>query len=177
MGLSLKEKVLWGLVLITLPLAWFLLALPKKEEAARIKVELSSLAKKAAEANRLLAETTRLREGAAAAQEKAAFLDVKVLSRKNVSRILEELSQDLQRHNLRILSMKPLEEKPPEPKALYQRLPVEIQVQGRYLDLGRYLEGMKGKSLLFTLDSMRLQKGESPYLTARFVLVAYMWRK
>ncbi len=176
-GLRLREKVIWGLVIMALPLVWFLIVFPKKEEASRIKGELSSLAKRANEAKMLLAQAEMLKQEAALAKEKVAFLEARVLVKKDVSRVLRELSQDLQRHNLRILSMKPLGENPPPPTTPYHRLPVEIQVQGRYIDLGKYLEEIKERSLLFTVDSLHLEKGEDPNLSARLVLVAYMWRK
>lgn len=177
MGLKFREKVTWGLVILALPLVWFLMVFPKKEEASRIKGELTSLAKKADEAKILLAQAKILKQEATSAKEKVAFLEDRVLVKKDVSRVLRELSQDLQRHNIRILSMKPLGENPSPPGTLYQRLPVEIQVQGRYIDLGKYLEGIKERSLLFTVDSLHLEKGEDPNLSVRLVLVAYMWRK
>ncbi|MDH7499520.1 MAG: type 4a pilus biogenesis protein PilO, partial [candidate division NC10 bacterium] len=120
----------------------------------------------------------RLRRELEVAQIKARRLDEKILSRRNFTRILEQLAESTREYNIRIVSMKPMEEERPNPDAPYQPLPIEMDIRCRYLDLGRYLEDLGNRPLLLHVESLQIRadEKESPTLAVHLVLTAYAWR-
>jgi len=178
MGFSRQERVFLAAAAIFSLLGWVFLCSPKWQEASRLKRELATITQRTEGARGTIEATEGLRRELEVAQIKVRRLDEKILPRRNFSRILEQLAESTKQHNIRIVSMKPMEEERPNPDALYQPLPIEMEIRCRYLDLGRYLEDLGNRPLLFHVQSLhiRADEKESPTLAVHLVLTAYAWR-
>ena len=159
--------------------SWFLFVKPEREKAAHLERELNALAKQSEEVNRTLSEMEEIKRALMKTRERTVLLDRRILKERDISRILGQLSQEAQRFGVRILSIKPVDETAQDPRALLKRLPVEVELRGRYLELGRFLEVLANGPLLFTFEGLRLKRDgkDSATLTLKAVAVAYAWRK
>lgn len=158
---------------------WFLFVKPEREKARGLERELQVLRRQSEEANRTLSEMEEIKRALMKTREQAASLEQRFLKEQDISRILAQLSQEAQHFGVRILSIKPMEETASNPRALLKRLPVEVELKGRYLDLGRFLEALANGPLLFTFEGLRLKRDgkDSATLTLKAVAVAYAWQK
>lgn len=176
---SKKEIVGVAGALVLMASSWFLFVKPEREKATGLEKELQALRRQSEEANRTLSEMEQAKRALVKTREQAALLDRRILKERDISRILGQLSQEAQRFGVRILSIKPVEETAQDPRALLKRLPVEVELKGRYLELGRFLEALANGPLLFTFEGLRLKRDgkESATLTLKAVAVAYAWQK
>lgn len=178
MGMSLREQVALLVVGVLLVAAWILAVAPERERARRLALDLAQLETQAQSAERALealAATEReVREG----QERLRRLQERILGAKDLPRILALLSRETQELGIRIVSMRPLEERaaPGDAGAPGARqLPVELEVQGSFLELGRYLEGLQAAPVLFTVEGVQVTRADKgSRLAMRMVAVAHV---
>lgn len=165
--------------LVFIASSWFLFVKPEREKAVELEKELHALDRQSEEMNRTLSEMDKIKRALMKTREQATLLEQRILKEGDISRILGQLSQEAQRFGVRILSIKPVDEKTQDPRVLLKRLPVEVELRGRYLELGRFLEAFANGPLLFTFEGLRLRRDgqDSATLTLNGVAVAYAWRK
>lgn len=178
MGLSTRETIGAVLVVAMVAAIWVLLVRPEQARGHRLVADLAALERKAKEAQVSAAELAKAQQESEGARARIANLQGRVLSTKDMARVLGQLSDGAEGLGVRIIAMKPLEERPAG-GGLIQRLPVEMELQGEFLGLGRYLEGLYNGSLFLSVEGLRLQRLQkgSDRLTIRMVAVAYMWRQ
>lgn len=178
MGLSRQEKIfLIAAGLISL-LVWFLLVSPQLKEASRLKGEMEVMSHRTKEARDAVQAAERIKAELEANRAKIDHLDHQILPRRDLTRILGQLTSPAREHRIQIISMKPVEGNTSNPGTPYQGVPIEIEIRCRYLDLGRYLEDLQSQSLLFTVESLQItSEGRgSSLLYGHMVLSAYIWR-
>jgi len=178
MGFSQREKIFLIAALILSLLGWFLLCSPKWQEASRLKRDLRLMTERTEGAKGVIEAAEHLKRELEAARLKLRYLDEKILSRRDLTRILEQLAEPTKEHHIRIISMRPMEQEKANPDSLYQSLPIEMEIRCRYIDLGRYLEDLKGRPLLLNVESLRIrpEEKEAPILSVHIILTAYVWR-
>ena len=178
MGFSQREKIFLITAAILSLLGWFSLCSPKWQEASRLKRDLALMTQRTEGARGVIEAAERLRGQLEGARVKLRYLDEKILSRRDFTRILEQLAEATRERNIRIISMKPREEAKANPDSLCESLPIEMEIRGRYIDLGRYLEDLKDRPLLLNVESLQIRpdEKEAPILSVHMVLTAYMWR-
>jgi len=178
MGFSRQERFFLAAAAILSLLGWVFLCSPKWQEASRLKRELAIITQRTEGAGGTIEAAERLKKELEIAQMKVRHLDEKILSRRNLTRILEQLADSTREHHIRIVSMKPMEEEKSNPDSLYRPLPIEMEIRCRYLDLGRYLEDLREGPLLLHVQSLQIRADEKepPTLAVHLVLTAYTWR-
>ena len=178
MGFSQREKIFLIAAAILSLLGWFFLCSPKWQEASRLKHDLKLMTQRTEGAKQVIEATERLKKESEVSSVKLSYLDEKILMRRNLTRILKQLAEPTEKHNIRIISMKPTEEEKANPDSLYQSLPIEMEMRCRYVDLGRYLEDLKNRPLLLNVENLQIRREEkeAPILSVHLVLTAYMWQ-
>jgi Tfp pilus assembly protein PilO len=157
---------------------WILVVAPERERGGRVAQELGKLeiqARAAAQSVAAIAPTEReVREG----QERLRRLQDRILETKDVGWILATLSRETRMLGIRIVSMRPLAERAASGIVPTRQLPVELEIQGRFLDLGRYLEGLQSAPFLFTVEGVQVTRAdkekEGLRLAMRLVAVAHV---
>lgn len=175
MGISLREQVAVLVVGVALVAAWILAVLPERERAQRVTREFAQLEGHVRSAERsfeVMAATQRdVREG----QERLRQVEERILGARDLARILTLLSRETQELGIQIVSMRPLQERAASRDVPTRQLPVELELQGRFLDLGRYLEGLQAAPLLFTIEGVRITRADKgTRLAMRMTAVAHI---
>jgi len=175
MGMSVREQVAWLVVGVLLLAAWILAVSPERDRARRAARELAQLEAQAQSAERVmgtLVTTEReIREG----KERLQRLQERILGAKDLQRILMILSHNSQELGIKIVSMRPLQERASSTDIPTRQFPVEMELQGRFLDLGRYLEGLQIAPALFTVEGVQLTRADKgSRLAMRMVVVAHI---
>jgi Tfp pilus assembly protein PilO len=175
MGMSVREQVAWLVVGVLLLAAWILAVTPERERARRTARELAQLETQTQSAERvmgtLIATEREIREG----KERLQRLQERILGAKDLQRILTILSHNSQELGIKIVSMRPLKERASSSDVPTRQLPVEMELQGRFLDLGRYLEGLQTAPALFTVEGVQLTRADKgSRLAMRMVAVAHI---
>ncbi|MBI3989582.1 MAG: type 4a pilus biogenesis protein PilO [candidate division NC10 bacterium] len=172
-----RELVGYALVVVLVAAGWLLIAKPEQERATRLSRELSAIEERAEEVDRTVALLEATKREMARIRETAAALKPRLLKERDVPRVLAEVSKEARESDIRILSMRPLEEKAKGDP--YQRLPVELELQGPYLKVGRFLEMLANGPLLFTFENLSLKRDgkDASSITLKGIVVAYIQRR
>jgi Tfp pilus assembly protein PilO len=175
MRMSVGERVALLLAGILLVSAWILIVAPERERARHAARELAQLDAQilsAEQVMRTLVSTEReIREG----KERLQRLQGRLLGTRNLERILIVLSRNAEELGVKIVSMRPLGERAPSASVPTRQFPVEMELRGRFLDLGRYLEGLRAAPLLLTVEGVRLTRADTDSrLALRMVAVTHI---
>jgi len=175
LGMSVREQVAALLVGVLLVTAWVLAVTPERERARRAARELAQLEMQAQSAERamaaLLTAEREIREG----KERLQRVQGRILATKDLRRVLTLLSDETPELRIKIVSMRPLEERAASKGAPTRQLPVEMELQGHFLDLGRYLEALQSAPVLFTVEGVQLTRADKgSRLAMRMVAVAHI---
>ncbi len=172
-----KERIGYAVIVLLVAAGWLLAVRPEQKRAAHLSRELSALEEQSRGIERTVALLEATRQEVARIRETVALLEQKFLKERDVPRILAEVSREARESDLRILSLKPIEEK--ARGGPYERLPVELELQGPYLEVGRFLEALANGPLLFTFENLSFKRDgkEASSVTLKGVAVAYIWRK
>ncbi len=155
--MGLKRELLGYAGIVGLVAAgWLLVVRPEQERAARLARELSALQARSKEAEQTLAVLEATRQETARLREQAASLEQKFLKERDLPRLLAHISRAASPFGLRILALKPPEEQARGGR--YERLPVELALQGPSLAIGRFLEALAHGSPLVTFEDLSLRR-------------------
>lgn len=177
MGFSKRERIFVISALAFSLLGWLFLCRPQWQQASRLKAELGQMSQSMQGARGAVETSGRLKAELEAAHRKLRYLDEKILSRRNLTRILAQLAKPAGQHRIQIVSMKPTEMKNRNPDSLYETLPIEVEIRCRYLDLGRYLEDLQAGPFLLNVKSFEMKPAEKdvPTLSVHLILNSYIW--
>lgn len=175
MGMSVRERVALLLAGILLVSAWILVVAPERERARRAGREVAQLDAQVVSAERamgtLVSTEREIREG----KERLQRLQGRILGTRNLRRILIILSRNTHELGVKLVSMRPLRERSAANNVPTRQFPVELELHGRFLDLGRYLEGLRTAPLLVTVEGIRLTRADTGSgLALRMVAVAHI---
>lgn len=78
-------------------------------------------------------------------------------TRENISELLDSLTAPGKRTGVSVLSLLPF---PPEDTPTLTRLSFKLQLEGRYRNIGKYLQELGNMDRLIIVDNVQLSKGE-----------------
>ena len=172
MSLSKREMViLGGLVAAAVAMYLFLLG-PTATERARLAAEAARLSRETQKITEALKAIPRGKEGLEEARTRLEKIRARLLPPGGVSTLFGEISRPSKRLGVRIASFTP---KGPDP-AQHGQVSVDLIVEGKYLELGKYLEELFEGQILFSVSDLKLQAAKSgpPNLEMRVVLKTWM---
>jgi len=172
MSLSKREMViLGGLVAAAVAMYLFLLG-PTATERARLAAEAARLSRDTQKITEALKAIPRGKEGLEEARTRLEKIRARLLPPGGVSTLFGEISRPSKRLGVRIASFTP---KGPDP-AQHGQILTDLVLEGKYVDLGRYLEELFEGQLLLSISDLKLQAAKSgpPNLEMRVVLKTWM---
>lgn len=172
MNLSKREMViLGGLVAAAVAMYLFLLG-PTATERARLAAEAARLSRETQKITEALKAIPRGKEGLEEARTRLEKIRARLLPPGGVSTLFGEISRPSKRLGVRIASFTP---KGPDP-AQHGQVSTDLVVEGKYLELGKYLEELFEGQILLSISELKLQGAKSgpPNLEMRVVLKTWM---
>jgi len=172
MSLSKREMViLGGLVAAAVAMYLFLLG-PTATERARLAAEAARLSRENQKITEALKAIPRGKEGLEEARRRLEEIRARLLPPGGLSTLFGEISRPSKRLGVRIASFTP---KGPDP-VQHGQVSVDLIVEGKYLELGKYLEELFEGQLLLSISDLKLQAAKSgpPNLEMRVVLKTWM---
>jgi len=172
MNLSKREMViLGGLALAAVAMYLFLLG-PTATERARLAAEAARLSRENQKITEALKAIPRGKEGLEEARRRLEEIRARLLPPGGLSTLFGEISRPSKRLGVRIASFTP---KGPDP-VQHGQVSVDLIVEGKYLELGKYLEELFEGQLLLSISDLKLQAAKSgpPNLEMRVVLKTWM---
>jgi Tfp pilus assembly protein PilO len=149
MSILQRKWLVGGLIILGLIAVIFIVFLyqPKIAARAKIRAEAKELKAKIEELRRLAKESEVLRLKIAKLEEENKEFVAKIAPRSEVLTLAKQLSEEAKKYNIRFLSIRPpgldtlltqeTKETPLRP------IPFEITLQGRYLDIGRFIANLR----------------------------------
>jgi len=172
MNLSKREMViLGGLVAAAVAMYLFLLG-PTATERARLAAEAARLSRETQKITEALKAIPRGKEGLEEARRRLEEIRARLLPPGGLSTLFGEISRPSKRLGVRIASFTP---KGPDP-AQHGQILTDLVLEGKYGDLGRYLEDLFEGQILLSVSDLKLQavKPGEPSLRMNVVLKTWM---
>jgi len=172
MNLSKREMViLGGLALAAVAMYLFLLG-PTATQRARLAAEAARLSRENQKITEALKAIPKGREGLEEARTRLEKIRARLLPPGGVSTLFGEISRPSKRLGVRIASFTP---KGPDP-VQHGQISADLIVEGKYLELGKYLEELFEGPILFSVSDLKLQavKPGEPSLRMNVVLKTWM---
>ncbi|MFQ5881105.1 MAG: type 4a pilus biogenesis protein PilO [Candidatus Methylomirabilales bacterium] len=165
-----QEQVIMGALILLTGLIWFLLVQPTVKERARVAAEAQRLARQTHELQAALTLAKQWKDAAEQAQERLQAFRDRLLPPSNTSLLLAELARPSQSLGVRIISLSPK-----MTSSSKGQIPIEMVLEGTYLQLGRYLEALLSGPVFLTISDLQLKpvKFGSPQLTMHLSLKAW----
>jgi hypothetical protein len=170
-----------GVTLLVLAVGWFALVSPRRHESARLSHQIENVQEQLATARLALRPTRRAAIAAAAFFPLARAMP----SDADMPDLLIQLSQIADQTGITFDSIAP---QSPAPVGSYSKLPIELQLEGRFYDLAdflfrlRNLVGVHGGRLLvdgrlFSVGSVSFGQGTAsfPQVQASLTVDAYTY--
>ncbi|MGQ9707742.1 MAG: type 4a pilus biogenesis protein PilO [bacterium] len=148
MGLIERRVILIGLAIyVVLGIAvWFLLYQPRITARQKTAKEIAELQKELGEIKARIAEMPKLRQHKEQLESEISGIWARVVPRSQMLGLFRQLAQEAERKRVHFLEVVPpgldtlLQEE--GPAAQVRPVPFLVTVQGRYLDIGRYVEDL-----------------------------------
>ena len=180
-----RQQLLMGATtaLVGLVLVVRYLYLPVVAQIGERRVSLTDLRIKTGDAHLLAARLSEEERALADAQVQSRSLERRAGGDQSVARILETLSQQAKDHRLELVAVQPREEEESEtrtlqlgPELTLQEIPLQLQLTGRYRQIGEFLGGLIHSPFISSVRELRMRKPEagSATLQADLVLAVYL---
>ena len=172
MNLSKREMViLGGLALAAVAMYLFLLG-PTAKERARLAAEAARLSHETQKITEALKAIPRGKEGLEEARRRLEEIRARLLPPGGLSTLFGEISRPSKRLGVRIASFTP---KGPDP-AQHGQILADLVLEGKYADLGKFLEELFEGQILLSVSDLKLQTAKSgpPQLEMRVILKTWM---
>ncbi len=172
MNLSKREMViLGGLAVAAVAMYLFLLG-PTTTERVRLAAETARLSRETQKITEALQAIPKGKEGLEEARIRLEKIRARLLPPGGVSTLFGEISRPSKRLGVRIASFTP---KGPDP-AQHGQILADLVLEGKYGDLGRYLEELFEGQILLSVSDLKLQavKPGEPSLRMNVVLKTWM---
>ncbi len=149
------------IVVILLPILIVLgfgikIGLDKKAEMDKLNVEISELEDKIAKAQTMADGLTELKKKYALMQKELCEIQTVVPAEYEVSSFLKQVNELALKRGLSMLSWK---EKPgrPHPKGILKEMPVSLQIEGGFHDIGGFLADLTAFERVVTVNNISLR--------------------
>ncbi|MGC8797697.1 MAG: type 4a pilus biogenesis protein PilO [candidate division WOR-3 bacterium] len=148
MSLIERRVVLIGIVIyVVLGIgAWFLLYQPRIKARQKTMAEIRDLQKQLEETKARIAQMPRLRQRKEQLEAEISGIWARVVPRSQMLSLFRDLAREAEQQRVHFLEITPpgldtlLQEE--GPSAQVRPVPFMVTVQGRYLDIGRFVEGL-----------------------------------
>ncbi|MBM3314905.1 hypothetical protein FJY71_03565 [candidate division WOR-3 bacterium] len=181
MGLSERRVVIIGLVVYALlgVAALLLLYQPRFKARQKASVQVAELRQQLRETQERVKQTPQLRQRKARIEAEITDMWARIVPRSEMLLMLRRLSDEARRGRLNFLSILPpgLDTLLQEENAgnAVRPIPFTVMVQGRYLDLGRYIEGLADFPYFVRVPDIEVSGREDirPEVEAKLLLNIY----
>jgi len=171
MNLSKREMViLGGLAVAAVAMYLFLLG-PTAKERARLAAEAARLSHETQKITEALKAIPRGKEGLEEARRRLEEIRARLLPPGGLSTLFGEISRPSKRLGVRIASFTP---KGPDP-AQHGQILTDLVLEGKYVDLGRYLEELFEGQILLSVSDLKLQAAKQGESSLRMHVVLKTW--
>jgi Tfp pilus assembly protein PilO len=178
-----REKAIISVVILIAAAigVYRLLFIPRVRNVGNIKKEIEVLSIKARDARNLEEKLPELREEVLLKQKEFSLFKEGLIEKTEIPQAISELSQAGQKHDLKFLSIKPKDIKEAEIVCIGKdlsccKLLITMDIEGKYNNLGRYLEEIENLPLMARLEHLEIHGKEDilPKIKAVLVLAMYV---
>jgi len=179
MNLSKREMmILGGLAVAAVAMYLFLLG-PTATERARLAAEAARLSRETQKITEALKAIPKGKEGLEKdrrsleeARRRLEEIRARLLPPGGLSTLFGEISRPSKRMGVRIASFTP---KGPDP-AQHGQILADLVLEGKYIDLGKFLEELFEGQILLSVSDLKLQTAKSgpPHVEMRVILKTWM---
>jgi Tfp pilus assembly protein PilO len=172
MSLSKRELLILGSLVAVAVLVYVLVLLPTSNERGRLAAEADRLSRESQSIQEALRVIPQGREGLEEARRRLEEIRARLLPPGGLSSLYGEISRPSKRLGVRIVSFTP---KGPDP-AQHGQVLADLIVEGKYLELGKYLEELFAGQYLLSVSNLQLQavKTGEPLLRMHVTLRTWM---
>jgi len=174
--LTKTHKICIAVAILLIPAAlfYYLSFSPKTEEIGRLEKTKKDLEAQIADLQKKTANIEEFRKEKRFAEEKFAAVSVLLPQEKEIPSLLTNISGLGTSSGLDFLSFRP---KPEIPIEFYAEIPVDIQVQGQYHSVGRFLDQISKLPRIVNVSNIKMgspkREGDEMTLSTSFNLVTY----
>ncbi len=182
MNLLERRVVLIGLIVyVVLGVAvWFLLYQPRIQARQKTAMEIAELQKQLADTKARIAEMPKLRQKKEQLETEISDIWARVVPRSEMLGLFRRISLEAKRQRVRFLEITPpgldtlLQEEGPGNQV--RPVPFLVTVQGRYLDIGRYVEGLNQYQYFVRVPDFEVNAREDirPEIEAKLLVNIYV---
>lgn len=182
MGILQRRVVFIGLVVYILLgiAAWFLLYQPRITARQKAVKEIAELRKQLDETKARIAEMPRLRQKKEQLEQEISDIWARVVPRSEMLGLFRKISQEAERQRVHFMEIVPpgldtlLQEE--GPSAQVRPVPFMVTVQGRYLDIGRYIQSLGGYQYFVRVPDVDINAREDirPEVEAKMLVNIYV---
>ena len=173
-GSQEKSFIVLGVILIALILFFFFGFLPKNKKLNELRKDLESVQTKLEKARKEVTTLPAIYQEIEEAKSSFSSLNKKLPDTVNVPEIVDQLSRELNKLDVKLISLTPnIKEKTEEEET--GRMDIEIVACFTYIALANYLESVSKLPLLFKVQDLKIEKDEkiAPYLMVHLIMSSY----
>jgi Tfp pilus assembly protein PilO len=176
MKLSREQKKLINIAAIVLILSlvfWFGIYNPKRKALVKLKASIDIESAEVEKIQQMIGRETTLEAGVDILKDRIEALNKKCVKQKDISAALKVLSDTANMVRVRLISTRPgsaiafsVNKKQPLTYRgeVCMKLPVTITVEGKYEQLGRYMQLLENSPVgMYTVDSFSIKKEKAIY--------------
>jgi Tfp pilus assembly protein PilO len=168
-----KREIFFLGILVAAAVAVYLLVLgPTNRDLSRLTAEADRLSRELQDIQKAMEAIPKGREGLEEARKRIEEIRARLLPPGGLSSLFGEVSRPSKRLGVRIVSFTP---KGPDP-ARHGQILADLVVEGKYLDLGKFLEDLFTSQYLLTISDLKLSAASAgdPVLRMHVTLKTWM---
>ncbi len=168
-----RSFITLGIFFCSLLLFFFLVLLPQEQTLDSLKTQLEADREKLESARSKSLNISAVEEKMLKLKSKHSFLEGKVPDDKNIPEIINQLSGEIGKLDIKLISLVPEIKKASESDKVSETT-IEILMQSSYRTLGDYFEAIGNLPLLFKVRDVTMEaEGAGNLLSIRLVLATY----
>ena len=153
-----KALILLGIIVAIVGLYVYLYYLPRSETLKTKQDELAKLQAKLNEQKKVVADLPRFEKELKELESKFKNALTLLPDKREIPSLLTNISNLARNSGLDILLFEP---KPEVPKSFYAEIPVEMELSGRYHDLGSFFDRISKLPRIVNITGITMKKGKA----------------
>jgi Tfp pilus assembly protein PilO len=172
MNISKREMMILGGLAVAAATMYLFVLGPTAKERARLSAESARLSGETQKITEALKAIPQGKEGLEEARARFERIRTRLLPPDGISTLFGEISRPSKRLGVRIASFTP---KGPDP-AQHGQIQADLVLEGKYVDMGRYLEELFRGPILFSVSDLKVHaiKPGDPSLRMNVVLKTWV---
>jgi Tfp pilus assembly protein PilO len=171
MNISKREIMILGGLAVAAAIMYLFVLGPTAAERARLGAEAARLSRETQKITEALKAIPQGKEGLEEVRARFEKIRARLLPADGISTLFGEVSRPSKRLGVRIASFTP---KGPDP-AQHGQIVADLVLEGKYVDLGRYLEELSQGPILFSISDLKVQAIKSGDPSLRMNVVVKTW--